>query len=146
MLKTVIKIIVGTLIIGIITLVGVVVFIINSGEKEVIEITNDYNGEKIFLIKKSWGINDSKIVIGLDDNVGIAYNNSEDKYVLTTGADFIFYKFENGKLIVYDNSFKQPEINKFQTKVEFKSLSNPEFYNLLSNLNYKKQEIMKFPE
>ncbi|MBN2396497.1 MAG: hypothetical protein JXC36_08595 [Candidatus Atribacteria bacterium] len=146
MLKIFIKILIASIIIGTITIAGVFIFIVFSGEKEVVELTNDFNGERIFLIKKSWGINDSKIVIGLDDNVGIGYNSCEDKYVLTTGSDFIFYKLEEGKLYVYNNDFKSPESNKFQTKIEFINLSNPEFYNLWDNKNYKKQRIMKFPE
>ncbi len=146
MLKFITKTLVIILIAGIVTVLGVFVFIVYSGEKEVIELTNDFNGEKIFVIKKSWGINDSKIAIGLDENVGIAYYNCKDKYVLTTGSDFIFYRFEGGKLLIYNDNFKQPELNKFKTKIEFISLSNPEFYNLLNNMNYKKQGILKFPE
>ena len=48
MLKFITKTLVIILIAGIVTILGVFVFIVYSGEKEVIELTNDFNGEKNF--------------------------------------------------------------------------------------------------
>ncbi len=147
MIKHIIKVFLIILIVGPLVYFGVPTFIILSGEKEIVELDNDINGEKIYLVKRSWGFGDSKIVISLNKRLISGFNSSpSDKYIETVGTEFIFYKIDSGKLIVYNENFKTPTKNNFKTEVIFIGLSNPEFIILGLNRNYEKKGMKVFPE
>jgi hypothetical protein len=132
---------------GLLISLGFVLFIMTNGNKETVKLINNFNGETIYLIKKSWGFGDSKIAIGLNTRLRNGFNISQnDKYILTTGTDIIFYKLDSGKLYIYNDTFKKPTINKFHTEIVFIGLSNTEFYNLRENFNYKTKSLSVFPE
>lgn len=59
MLKLILKILLIIVTVGLISIAGVWVFIMTAGDKEVVELRNDLNGEKIYLIKQSWGLGDT---------------------------------------------------------------------------------------
>lgn len=146
MFKLIVKIII---LLSIATLVGAGIFMLmmTNGKKDCIELTNDSNGEKIYLIKTSWGFGDSKMAIGLNKRLRSGFNNTpKDKYTEDVGTEFIFYKFEGGKLLVYNDNFRAPKQNRFRTKILFVGLSNPDFYNLSENKNYLKIGLSVFPK
>ena len=145
MFRRIFKILLISLTFGLIAYVGVFVFIMTDGDKEVIVLSNDFNGEKIYLIKQSWGFGDTKMAIGLNKRLRTGFNNSpSDKYTETVGTEFIFYKIENGKLFIYNDSFEKPIKNTFKTEIVFVGLSNPEFINLGQNKNYEKKRTKYF--
>ena len=127
--------------------IGIWVLAITDGTKEVKELKNDLNGEKIYLIKQSWGLGDTKMSIGLNKRLRAGFKNKpKNKYIETVGTEFIFYKFDHGKLIIYCDSFKEPIENNFITDIEFVGLTNPEFIKLGQDKNYEKKGLNIFPE
>lgn len=62
----ILKILLIILTVGLISIAGVWVFVMTAGDKEVVELRNDSNREKIYLIKQSWGFGDTKMAIGLN--------------------------------------------------------------------------------
>lgn len=146
MFKLIFKVLI-LLFISAIVCVGIFMFMLTDGKKRVIELTNDVNGEKIYLIQSSWGFGDSKMAIGLNKRLRSGFNNTpKDKYTETVGTEYFFYKFENGKLVVFNDNFIAPRHNTFQTKIVFIGLSNPDFIKLGENKNYLKKGLSIFPE
>lgn len=146
MFKLIVRIIILLLIA---TMVGAGIFMctMTNGKKDCIELTNDSNGEKIYLIKTSWGFGDSKMAIGLNKRLRSGFNNTpKDKYTEDVGTEFIFYKFEGGKLLVYNDNFEAPIRNRFRTEIVFVGLSNSDFYNLSEKKNYLKIGLSVFPK
>ncbi len=147
MTKLIVKILLIGTVSGLLVFLGFLLFFFLSGNKETVELRNKSNGETIYLIKQSWGFGDSKIAIGLNKRLRTGFNISQnDKYIETLGTDIIFYKMDSGKLYVYDDSFKKPINNKFQTEIIFVRLTNPEFINLRQDRNYVKKGLNVFPE
>ena len=147
MIKLFLKTILILITVGVLAFVGVGILILTDGEKEIVELKNDFNEEKIYLIKLSWGLGDSKIAIGLNKKIRTGFSNTpKDKYVENIGTEFLFYKFENGKLLVYNDHFEEPLENEFQTDIVFVELTNPEFINLGKDKNYEAKGISVFPE
>lgn len=147
MLKLILKILLIIVTVGLISIAGVWFFIMTTGDKEIVELRNESNGEKIYLIKKSWGLGDTKMAIGLNKRLSTGFNNSDkDKYIETVGTEFIFYKIEDGKLFVYNDSFAKPVKNTFKTEIVFIDLTNPEFIKLGEDKNYEKKGLKIFPE
>jgi hypothetical protein len=143
----ILKILLIIITVGLISIAGVWVFIMTAGDKEVVELRNDFNGEKIYLIKQSWGFGDTKMAIGLNKRLRTGFNNSaSEKYLLTAATEFIFYKIEDGKLYIYNDSFEKPVKNTFKTEIVFISLTNPEFIKLGQDKNYEKKGLKTFPE
>jgi hypothetical protein len=143
----ILKILLIILTVGLISIAGVWAFVMTAGEKEVVELRNDFNGEKIYLIKQSWGLGDTKMAIGLNKRLRTGFNNStKDKYLETAGTEFIFYKIVDGKLFVYNDSFVKPVKNTFNTEIVFIGLTNPEFIKLGQDKNYEKKGLKIFPE
>ncbi|MBW6498079.1 MAG: hypothetical protein K0B09_06810 [Bacteroidales bacterium] len=147
MFKQILKILLIIVTIGLISFAGVWVFVMTDGDKEVVELRNDLNGEKIYLIKQSWGLGDTKMAIGLNKRLRTGFSNSpKDKYLETVGTEFIFYKIGDGKLFVYNDSFVKPVKNAFKTEIVFIGLTNPEFIKLGQDKNYEKKGLKIFPE
>jgi len=124
------------ILLSIVAIVGVGIFmcLMTDGEREVVELPNDVNGEKIYLINTSWGFGDSKMAIGLNKRHRSGFNNTlKDKYTETAGTEYFLYKFERGKLIVYNDNFKDPLKIRFRTEFVFIGLSNPDFIELSEN-------------
>jgi hypothetical protein len=114
--------------------------------QEITEIVNPTNGEKIFLIKTSWGFGDSRMAIGLDKELKGGFSNEyKDKYEsIDMGGYPILYKLDNDTLNIYDGYFKKPEIDKFKTVIILHELDviERQFYSK----NYVKLGLMIFPE
>lgn len=147
MYKRILKILLIIGIVGLISFVGVWVFVMSDGDKEVVELRNEFNGEKIYLIKQSWGFGDTKMAIGLNKRLRTGFNNSaKDKYLETVGTEFIFYKIEEGKLFVYNDSFVKPVKCAFKTEIVFIGLTNPEFIKLGQDKNYEQKGLKIFPK
>jgi len=127
--------------------VGISMYMMTDGKKDVIELTNDVNGEKIYLIKTSWGFGDSKMAIGLNKRLSSGFSNTpKDKYTEAVGTEYFFYKFESGKLFVYNDNFEAPRYNRFRTELVFIGLSNPDFIKLSEHKNYLKKGLNIFPK
>ncbi|NOU62003.1 hypothetical protein [Marinifilum caeruleilacunae] len=135
------------IIFAVITLGVVGTFYFSFGDhKELKKIKNPVHGEKIYLMKVSWGLDDCRMAIGLNRKFhGGFANDFDDKYLLDYGEHF-FYKFSNDSLIIYGSEFDGPKLNEFKTPIVFISLENPAFIELGENETYKTKGLAVFPK
>jgi hypothetical protein len=137
------EILLNAITVGIVVCVGVFVTAcaLFSDQTEKIELVNSANGEKIYLLRTSWGRGDSRMAIGLDEELEGGSRDYPDKFVSITAGDTpIMYKFENGTLHIYGGLFKRPSVDKFKTKIILDGRS-PEDCR-----NYKSLGLKIFPE
>jgi hypothetical protein len=121
-------------------------FIIKSRQADEIEIiTNENNGENIYLLCSYWG-NDERMAIGLNKELrkGFLYSYPE-KYNLDWASPF-FYKLENDTLFIYGLKFIKPEITKFKTIFKQIELTKQDYDSLCNNKIYLKLGLNIFPK
>ncbi|MEM9674562.1 MAG: hypothetical protein AAF992_18360 [Bacteroidota bacterium] len=115
-------------------------------EQVVVELINNRNSEKIYLIKTYWGLGDSRMAIGLDKELdGGVSNHYPDKFEEIAASEYFYYKLSKDTLHIYGGIFRSPKENNFQTPVIIHKISNPESIHLSRNKNYKKKELSVFP-
>ncbi|TDN97733.1 hypothetical protein [Sunxiuqinia elliptica] len=117
-----------------------------SDKKEIIELYNSTADEKIYLLKTSWGLNDSRMAIGLNNSLKGGFKHKyPDKYVSTGTGDYpILYKLDNDTLHIYGGTFKKPTIDKFMTNIKLHELNVST--RIHYSQNYKTMGLKIFPE
>ncbi len=145
MIRRIIKI--AALVILII-IVGFISFFLYSSrdQKELIQILDPKNNEKIYLIKTSWGFGDARMAIGLDKKLkgGFGYHYPEKYESRSSGDSPILYKLTNDTLYIYDGDFIKPTIDNFKTKIkliELTPITRSDIYR-----DYEKLELNIFPD
>lgn len=114
--------------------------------KELKKIKNPVNGEKIYLMKVSWGLDDYRMAIGLDRKFSGGFANEyNEKYLLDYG-EYFFFKFSSDTLLIYGSEFENPIVNNFKTPLRFIYLENPEFIRYGENEYYKELGLSVFPK
>ncbi|MBK3517332.1 hypothetical protein [Carboxylicivirga marina] len=142
------KILLVILIIGLLGcgLVLAVLSLAFSDKKEIVELYNKTANEKIYLIETSWGMDDSRMAIGLDKELKGGFGNLyPDKYQYNgMWFQYILYKFQSDTLHIYGNDFISPEQNHFRTPIILHDLTDSEKRRI--EHNYKERGISIFPE
>jgi hypothetical protein len=127
--------------------IGCILFFIIAfcDRKETVKIVNKKNGEKIYLIKTTWG-NDERMAIGLDKKLkgGVGYLYPE-KFNVNYSTRF-FYKLSNDTLFIYNGGFEKPINNKFKTPIKLIELETNDFESLCKDNKYKELGLKVFPE
>jgi hypothetical protein len=128
-------------------LIGFYVFltIAFGDKKEAVRLVNYRNGEKIFLLKTTWG-NDERMAIGLDKKLKGGFGNIYPEKYNADHASLFFYKLSEDTLFVYNGRFEKPEINKFRTHIKLIELEGYDFNLLCKNNKYKELGLKVFPE
>lgn len=142
----IILIIIFTGIVGIAVLIFKVIPSIFE-KKDVVKLYNKSKDEEIYLMRLSWGIDDTKMTIGLDENLNSCWSNSEpDKYETNSSNDtWFFYKLTDDTLFVYGPVFSKPKFYKFKTFVKIIELHNGDFITMGENKKYKTFGLDIFP-
>ena len=137
MIKKIVKLSLFALFTGLIVYFSVFVFSMLNTDKKVIEIENIKNGEKIYLLKTSWGINDSRMAISLNKKLKAGFkHNYPNKYVSVGFGDSpIMYKMEIDTLHIYGGTFERPQNNNFTTIIKLHELSVPTRKQYCQNYN-----------
>lgn len=116
-----------------------------DNEKEIFEIQNYITNEKIYFIRYEWG-NDEATLITLNKDEENSYYNINKTSFVSNGFSPFYYKMSNDSLYIYGSGFKEPELNKFITKIKFINIDNAEYITISENQKYKKMGLSIFPE
>ncbi|SMD44220.1 hypothetical protein SAMN00777080_2840 [Aquiflexum balticum DSM 16537] len=123
-----------------------ILLVSSTSDKSNVEIFNPKNRETIYLLKTSWGLNGSRMAIGLNTELKVGFKDSyEDKYECVGFCDSpILYKLEQDTLFVYDGNWQFPKEDNFKTPIKIIELKVQERLGIYRN--YKSLNLKIFPE